>query len=63
MRRSGRPIEPTQWATLRVIAAGPWTMSELARRKTVSLPTMSKSVEMLARREWVERSVGEADRR
>ena len=63
LRRSGRPIEPTQWVTLRVIAAGSWMMSEQARHKAVSLPTMSKSVDMLARRGWVERSVGEADRR
>ena len=63
MRRSGRAIEPTQWATLRLIAAGPWTMSELARHKAVSLPTMSKSVDMLARRGWVERFVDETDRR
>ena len=63
MRRSGREIEPTQWATLRLIAAGPWTMSELARHKAVSLPTMSKSVDMLARRGWVERFVDETDRR
>jgi DNA-binding MarR family transcriptional regulator len=63
MRRSGQAIEPTQWATLRLIAAGSWTMSELARHKAVSLPTMSKSVDMLARRGWVERFVDEADRR
>jgi DNA-binding MarR family transcriptional regulator len=63
MRRSGQAIEPTQWATLRLIAAGPWTMSELARHKAVSLPTMSKSVDMLARRGWVDRFVDEADRR
>ena len=63
MRRSGRDIEPTQWATLRLIAAGPFTMSELARHKAISLPTMSKSVDMLARRGWVERFVDDADRR
>lgn len=63
MRRSGREIEPTQWATLRLIAAGPWTMSELARHKAVTLPTMSKSVDMLVRRGWAERFVDDADRR
>jgi DNA-binding MarR family transcriptional regulator len=63
MRRSGRDIEPTQWATLRLIAAGPFTMSELARHKAISLPTMSRSVDMLARRGWVERFVDDADRR
>ncbi len=63
MRRSGQVIEPTQWATLRLIAAGPWTMSELARHKAVSLPTMSKSVDMLTRHGWVERFEDEGDRR
>jgi DNA-binding MarR family transcriptional regulator len=38
-------------------------MSELARHKAVSLPTMSKSIDMLERRRWVERVVDEADRR
>lgn len=63
LRRAGHSIEPTQWATLRLIAAGPSTMSELARHKAVSLPTMSKSVDMLVRRGWVERCVDEIDRR
>jgi DNA-binding MarR family transcriptional regulator len=63
LRRSGQSIEPTQWATLRLIASGPWTMTELARHKAVTLPTMSKSVGMLERRGWVERVVDDADRR
>ncbi len=63
LRRSGQSIEPTQWATLRLIASGPWTMTELARHKAVTLPTMSKSVAMLERRGWVERVVDDADRR
>jgi DNA-binding MarR family transcriptional regulator len=63
LRRSGAAIEPTQWATLRMLAAGPCTMSELARHKAVSLPTMSRSVDMLVRRGWVERCVDDSDRR
>jgi DNA-binding MarR family transcriptional regulator len=63
LRRSGAAIEPTQWTTLRLLAAAPCTMSELARHKAVSLPTMSRSVDMLVRRGWVERCVDEADRR
>ncbi len=63
MRRSRRAIEPSQWATLRRIARGPCTMSELARHKGVSLPTISKSVDMLVRRGWVERFVDDTDRR
>jgi DNA-binding MarR family transcriptional regulator len=63
MRRSRRAIEPSQWATLRRIARGPCTMSEVARHKGVSLPTISKSVDMLVRRGWVERFVDDTDRR
>jgi DNA-binding MarR family transcriptional regulator len=63
MRRSRGAIEPSQWMTLRHIARGSCTMSELARYKAVSLPTMSKSVEMLVRRGWVERVADTADRR
>ena len=63
LRRSNESIELTQWATLRRIARGPCTMSELARHRGVSLPTMSKSVEMLVRRGWVERWVDAAGRR
>ena len=63
LRRSGAAIEPTQWTTLRMLAAGPCTMSELARHKAVSLPTVSRSVDMLVRRGWVERCVDDSDRR
>jgi DNA-binding MarR family transcriptional regulator len=63
LRRSGAGIEPTQWATLRLLKPGARTMSELARHKAVSLPTMSRSVDMLVRRGWVERYVDEDDRR
>jgi DNA-binding MarR family transcriptional regulator len=63
LRRSRHTIEPSQWATLRRLSRSPCTMSELARFKEVSLPTMSRSVEMLVRRGWVERCVDAADRR
>lgn len=63
LRRSGTAIEPTQWATLRLLAAGPCTMSEIARHKAVRLPTMSRSVDMLVKRGWVERCVDDSDRR
>lgn len=63
LRRSGTAIEPTQWTTLRMLTPGACTMSELARHKAVSLPTMSRSVDMLVKRGWVERCVDEADRR
>jgi len=63
LRRSGTAIEATQWTTLRLLAPAPCTMSELARHKAVSLPTVSRSVDMLVRRGWVERCVDDSDRR
>lgn len=63
LRRSDQPIELTQWSTLKRISRGPCTMSELARHKGVGLPTISKSVEMLVRKGWVERWVDKSDRR
>ena len=63
LRRSGETIEMSQWSTLRRIGRTPCTMSELARYKGVGLPTISKSVDMLVRRGWVERWVDKSDRR
>jgi DNA-binding MarR family transcriptional regulator len=63
MRRSRRPLEPAQMGSLMRIAAGPCSMSELARHQAVSLPTISRSVDMLVRRGWVERGAGKSDRR
>ena len=63
MRKSPRPLAPPQMGILMRIAAGPCTMSELARFQSVSLPTISKSVDMLVRRGWVERWIDKQDRR
>ena len=63
MRCSRRHLEPTQMGSLMKIAAGPCTMTDLARHKAVSLPTISKSVSMLVQRGWVERGVDKHDRR
>ena len=63
MRRSPKPLAPAQMGSLMRVAAGACTMSELARYQAVSLPTMSKSVDMLVRRGWVERWVDKEDRR
>jgi DNA-binding MarR family transcriptional regulator len=63
LRKSGPAIEMSQWSTLRRIGRSPCTMSELARHKGVGLPTISKSVEMLVRRGWVERWIDKSDRR
>ena len=63
LRRSDQPIELTQWATMKRISRGPCTMSALARHKGVGLPTISKSIEMLARKGWIERWIDKTDRR
>ena len=63
LRRSNQPIELTQWSTLRRISTSPCTMSDLARHKGVGLPTISKSVDMLVRKGWVERWIDKSDRR
>jgi DNA-binding MarR family transcriptional regulator len=63
LRGSRRYLEPTQMGSLMRIAVGPCTMTELARHKAVSLPTISKSVNMLVRRGWVERAIDTQDRR
>ena len=63
LRRSDQTIEMSQWATLRRISRSPCTMSELARHKGVGLPTISKSVDMLVRKGWVERWIDKTDRR
>jgi MarR family transcriptional regulator, organic hydroperoxide resistance regulator len=63
MRRSRRPLAPTQMGSLMRIASGPCTMSDLARHQAVSLSTVSKSVDMLVRRGWTERCVDTSDRR
>jgi len=63
LRRSGSTIEMSQWAMLRQIGRSPCTMSELARYRGVGLPTISKSVDMLVRRGFVERWVDKGDRR
>jgi DNA-binding MarR family transcriptional regulator len=62
-RTSKKPLAPAQMGGLMRIARGPCTLSDLARHQAVSLPTVSKSVEMLVRRGWVERWVDKADRR
>jgi len=63
MRNSPRPLAPPQMGSLMRLAAGPCTMSELARAQFVRLPTISKSVGMLVQRGWVERRVDTSNRR
>jgi DNA-binding MarR family transcriptional regulator len=63
MRRSPDALAPAQMGTLMKVAMAPCTMSALARHLAVSPPTVSKSVDMLVRRGWLERWVDKHDRR
>jgi DNA-binding MarR family transcriptional regulator len=45
------------------IAAGSCTLTDLARHQSVSLPTVSKSIDALVRRGWIDRCVDPGDRR
>ena len=63
MRREPGAVAPAQMGTLMKVSVGPCSMSSLARHQAVSLPTISKSVDMLVRRGWLERWVDKRDRR
>ena len=63
MRREPGAVAPAQMGMLMKVSVGPCTMSSLARHQAVSLPTVSKSVDMLVRRGWLERWVDTHDRR
>src|SRR5262245_62880743 len=63
MRRSRLQLAPPPVGALMKIAQGPCTMSDLARHQAVSLPTISRSVDLLVRRRWVERLIDKSDRR
>ena len=60
---AAKPLGAGQMSTLMKIADGPCTLSRLAKHQAVSLPTVSRSVDMLVRRGLVERSVDKTDRR
>lgn len=63
MRRSHTPLALPQVGTLMRLSNGSCSVSELARHQAVSLPTMSRSVDMLVRRKLLERTIDEQDRR
>lgn len=63
MRQMDASLAPTQMAALAHIGEGPCTLSSLARHKAVSLSTISKSVDVLVRRGWLERWADKHDRR
>ena len=63
MRRSPHAMAPAQVAGLMRLKQAPAAMSELARHLGVSVPTVSKSIDVLADRGWVERWVDPSNRR
>jgi len=63
MRRSPQAVAPGQVAALMRLKSGPTPTTDLARHLGVSVPTVSKSIDVLVDRGWVERSTNPADRR
>lgn len=63
MREQGEGLHPSQLKLLMTMHHAPATPSELARRMEVSMPTISKTLDVLERRGLVERAADEADRR
>ncbi len=63
LRREDPNFALPHMRVLMALAVEPRTLSELAERREVSLPTMSKTVSTLCARGWVERRADEGDRR
>jgi DNA-binding MarR family transcriptional regulator len=63
MRRAPQSLEPGQMATLMRLSIMPAAMGELAKHLGVSVPTVSKSIDVLVERRWVERWIDPEDRR
>ena len=63
MRRSPHAMAPAQVASLMRLKQAPAAMSELARHLGVSVPTVSRSINVLVDRGWVERWDDPGDRR
>ncbi len=64
MRRMDIPMPMPHFRALMIIThAGPCTLTGLAEKQHVSLPTMSNTVSVLVERGWVERVADDHDRR
>lgn len=63
MREQGEGLHPSQLKLLMTMHHAPATPSELAKRMEVSMPTISKTIDVLERRGLVERAADETDRR
>jgi len=63
MRQGEQRLEPAHVGILARVSLGACSLTELAQHQAVRLPTMSKSIALLVRRGWVERSTHEDNRR
>jgi DNA-binding MarR family transcriptional regulator len=63
IRRSDHASVVSHFPLLRLMAEAPHSLSELAERHAVSLPTMSNSITTLEERGWVVRARSLEDRR
>jgi DNA-binding MarR family transcriptional regulator len=63
LRANGELPAPAHFGLLTLLCAEARTLSELAQRQGVSLPTMSNSISAMVERGWVRRSSPERDRR
>lgn len=63
MRRPPQRLAPAQQAALAKLKHSAASMSELAGSLSVSVPTISKSIDVLEERGWVERCADPSDRR
>ncbi len=63
MRQGEQRLEPAHAGILAKLSIAPCSLTELAQHQSVRLPTMSKSVALLVKRGWVERSTQEDNRR
>lgn len=59
----GPPLNMGQLRMLDMLHRRPWTLGDLAERHHVSASTMSRTVDVLVRRNWVERRSHPGDRR
>ena len=62
-REAGEDTTMPQFRVLAHLSAGPLTLSALAKRRRVSLQSMSELVQLLVERGWVAREPDPSDRR
>src|SRR5262245_19141061 len=63
MRQGEQRVEPAHIGILARLSAGPCSLTELAQHQAVRLPTMSKSIALLVKRGWVDRTTPSDNRR